>query len=152
MPDRPWKQEEREVARLLGGTRYPANSGGRVDVEGPTVIAQVKHVRTLSLAQLEDLALEMEALGAAKGKVGVLVVKRRAGKGKPTPRLIVLTEVSWHVLQGEGTRPSATRAGSPSPARREEYGPPAAYPATNIILIPVGGEHQHGQREKEEAE
>jgi len=31
MPDRQWKQEEREAARLLGGTRYPANSGGRVD-------------------------------------------------------------------------------------------------------------------------
>lgn len=95
MPDRPWKHEEREVARLLGGTRYPANSGGRVDVEAPTVVAQVKHVRRLSLVQLKALALEMEALGAARGKVGVLVVKRRAGKGRDTPRLIVMTEEAW---------------------------------------------------------
>lgn len=29
MGDRAWKQEEPQVARLLGGTRYPVNSGGR---------------------------------------------------------------------------------------------------------------------------
>ena len=67
MPDRPWKAEERQVARLLVGRRYSGNSGGRVDVEGPTTVAQVKHVRRLSLAQLETLALEMEAVGAAPG-------------------------------------------------------------------------------------
>lgn len=95
MSDRPWKQEERQVARLLGGTRYPANSGGRVDVESPTVVAQTKHVRRLSLAQLEALAREMQAVGARKGKVGLLVVKRRAGRGRDTPRLIVMTEEAW---------------------------------------------------------
>lgn len=99
VPDRPWKQEEREVARLLGGIRYPANSGGRVDVEGPTTVAQVKHIRRLSLAQLEALALEMEGIGSDRGKVGVVVVKRRAGRGRDTPRLVVLTEESWQVLQ-----------------------------------------------------
>lgn len=41
--------------------RYAANSGGRVDVEGPQVVAQVKHVRRLSLAALEALAVEVEA-------------------------------------------------------------------------------------------
>lgn len=40
MADRPWKREERDVARLVGGARFSANSGGRVDVEGPTVVAQ----------------------------------------------------------------------------------------------------------------
>ena len=96
--DRPWKQEERQVARLLGGRRYPANSGGRVDVEGPHVVAQVKHVRQLSLAQLEALALEMQAVGSERGKIGLVVVKRRAGRGQATPRLIVMTEEAWRQL------------------------------------------------------
>jgi len=93
--DRPWKAEERHVARLLGGTRYHANSGGRVDVEGPGIMAQVKHVQRLSLAQLEGLAVEMAKLGRERGKVGLVVVKRRSGRGQPTPRLVVMTEQMW---------------------------------------------------------
>ena len=100
MPDEPWKHEERAVARLLGGLRYPANSGGRVDVEGPRVLAQVKHVRRLSIAALQALALEMAELGQKRGKAGLVVVKRRAGRGQPTPRLVVLTEAAWRVLHG----------------------------------------------------
>ncbi len=95
MPDRPWKHEERQVARLLGGSRYPANSGGRLDVEGPGIVAQVKHVQRLSLAQLEALALEMGELGSQQGKVGLVVVKRRSGRGRETPRLVVMTEEMW---------------------------------------------------------
>mgnify|MGYP001566326124 CR=1 FL=1 len=33
MPDRPWKAEERQVAALFGGTRFPANTGGPVGAE-----------------------------------------------------------------------------------------------------------------------
>ena len=95
MPDKPWKATEREVARLLGGRRYPANSGGRVDVESETVVAQVKHVQRLSLAQLEALAVEKAALGQEQGKLGLVTVKRRAGRGTPTPRLVVMTEGVW---------------------------------------------------------
>ena len=95
MPDRPWKHEERAVARLLGGLRYPANSGGRVDVASARVLAQVKHVKTCSLASLEALAVEMERLGAERGKVGLVMVKRRAGVGTKTPRLVIMTETVW---------------------------------------------------------
>lgn len=102
MSDRHWKAEERAVARLLDGTRYPANSGGRVDVEGPRYIAQVKNMRVCSLAELERLALEMERLGMEQNKVGVVCIKRRGGAGRPTPRLIVLTEAVWQTL-GEST-------------------------------------------------
>ena len=90
--DKPWKQEERAVARLLHGTRYKANTGGRVDVEGPEFIAQVKHVKRMSLAQIEALALEMCDLGIQRRKEGVLVVKRRSGRGIITPRLVIMTE------------------------------------------------------------
>jgi hypothetical protein len=93
-----WKHEERHVARLLGGTRYPANSGGRVDVESPRVLAQVKHRRVCSLAELERLALELETLGRSRGKLGLVVVKRRAGRGAPTPRLVVMAEAVYRQL------------------------------------------------------
>jgi len=93
-----WKAEERNVGRMLGGARYPANQGGLVDVESPTIVAQVKHRKVASLAELERLALEMEAVGDARQKAGVVVVKRRAGKGTPTPRLVVLTERVWRRL------------------------------------------------------
>ncbi len=66
-----------------------------MDVESPTVVAQVKHVRTLSLAALEALAVEVAEIGRARGKLGLLVVKRRAGRGQETPRLIVFTEAVW---------------------------------------------------------
>ena len=74
MADKPWKATEREVARHLGSSRYPANSGGRVDVESPTLVVQVKHVQRMSLVQLETLAVEMEEIGKERGKVGVVPV------------------------------------------------------------------------------
>jgi len=74
-----WKAEERQVARMLGGKRHPANSGGRVDVT----------------KQLEELCVEMAALGQERGKMGLVTVKRRAGRGTPTPRLVVMTEGVW---------------------------------------------------------
>ncbi len=99
--DKPWKATERDVARRLGGSRYPANSGGRVDVESESLVAQVKHVQRLSLAQLELLAVEMEQIGKERGKVGVVAVKRRAGKGHSTRTLIILTEAAFLTLASE---------------------------------------------------
>ncbi len=98
MADKAWKQEERKVARLLGGQRHPANSGGRVDVESERVVAQVKNVARLSLAQLEALAVEIEQIGAEKGKVGLVVVKLRAGRGHSTKALVILTEGAFRAL------------------------------------------------------
>ena len=98
MPDRPWKHEERQVARLLGGTRYPANSGRRVDVESDRFICQVKHRRSCSLAQLEALAIELDALGRTQSKLGIVCIKRRAGRGYQTPRLIVMIEAVWCLI------------------------------------------------------
>ncbi len=120
MPDKPWKHEERQAARLIGGRRHPANSGGRIDAEASGIVVQVKHVGRLSLAQLEALAVEADQLGAQRGKVGAVVVKRRAGRGKTTPRLVVMTETAYRAMHihaerqvmaspqdfpGEGPRP-----------------------------------------------
>ncbi len=99
MPDKAWKQAERKVARIVGGHRYPANSGGLVDVESCTYVAQVKNVARLSLAQLEELALEMATLGEEQDKVGIVVVKRKGGRGRETPRLIIMAETAWRELE-----------------------------------------------------
>jgi hypothetical protein len=99
--DKPWKAEERRAAGLCGGTRFPANGGGRVDFEGSAYVGQVKHVRRLSLAGLEALAVEVASIGAAQGKAGVVVVKRRAGSGCLTTRLVVMTDDTFKRLTGK---------------------------------------------------
>ena len=93
-----WKQFERDVARLLEGKRYPANSGGRIDVESAEYVAQVKHRKTMSVPELERWATEIEQIGAEKGKTGILVVKRRAGRGQATNALGILTEAAFLAL------------------------------------------------------
>lgn len=110
MPDRAWKQAEREAAHLIGGTRYPANSGGRVDVESARYVAQVKHVKRLSLAQLERLATEIAEEGRKRSKCGLVVLKRKGGRGCKTPRLIVMTEEVWRAITAERSHTPARHA------------------------------------------
>lgn len=95
-----WKQFERDVASLLGGTRFWANSGERLDCESPTAIAQCKLVKVLSLEALTQLAEEVEAAAAPKFKAGVVAVKVRRGRGKKSPMLLVVTEATWRRMNG----------------------------------------------------
>ena len=71
-----------------------------MDIESDSWLAQCKNVRTLSLAQLEALALEMERVALQKGKLGAVVVKRSAGRGVETPHLIIVTESVWRAWNG----------------------------------------------------
>jgi hypothetical protein len=91
MTDRPWKQHERRAAALIGGRRYTANQGGFIDAESSWAVAQCKEIKILSLASLEALALEIEQQGLRRQKIGFLVIKRRAGRGVPTPTLVIMT-------------------------------------------------------------
>jgi hypothetical protein len=100
MADRSWKKMERRSAALLGGRRFWANSGATVDVESDGIVAQCKEVSRMSLAALEALALEAERQGSQRQKVGLVLVKRRAGRGRSTPTLCVLTEAAWRELCG----------------------------------------------------
>jgi hypothetical protein len=95
-----WKHRERQAAALIGGTRHPANVGGRVDCVSDGYVTQVKDVRVLSLRALETLALEMERIGTQKNKIGLVQVKRSAGRGNHTPWLMVLTEGAWRAMNG----------------------------------------------------
>ena len=90
-----WKQLEREVAKLIGGSRYPANQGGRVDCESPNFVVQVKERRSLSLEVLTQLVEEIEAIAKAKGKRGLVAVKVRRGKGRQSPILMVQSATQW---------------------------------------------------------
>lgn len=123
MPDRPWKAFERHAAALFGRARFKANTGGALDFETDGYVEQVKHVKRLSLAELEALALEMERIGVQKSppRMGVVVVKRRAGRGRKSPRLVVVTEAVWRELNGA---PSRARQRWPLSQVPGEYGDP----------------------------
>lgn len=95
MANQGWKQLERDVGKLIGGKRYPANQGGRIDVESPHYVVQVKHRRSLSLEQITQLVEEIETIGRTKGKKGLVVVKVKRGRGKPSPLLVIQTAEQW---------------------------------------------------------
>ena len=96
-----WKQHERESAELIDGRRFPANMGDRVDIESDWAVGQCKEVKSLSLVALSALAVEMHEIGAAKSKVGVVIVKASLGSGRKSPRLVVLHEDAWRVIREE---------------------------------------------------
>jgi len=103
MSDKPWKQFERDMGRLLGGTRFWANSGESVDCEGPVFLAQCKHVKSMSLNALAELAEQAEYDGKKRTKlvkglevvddprIGVVGIKTRPGRGKKSTTLVVMT-------------------------------------------------------------
>jgi len=100
MSDKPWKAFERRAGAILGGTRCWANSGESIDVESHAFVCQVKNVQKCSLAELEALAMEAERQGDQRSKVGLVCIKRRAGSGKATPALIVMTEHAFRAMSG----------------------------------------------------
>lgn len=95
-----WKHRERQAAAIIKGKRHPANQGGLVDCESDAYCVQVKERKTLSLAALEALALEIERVAFQKTKHGLVMVKRSAGRGKETPWLVVMTEGVFRELNG----------------------------------------------------
>src|SRR5262245_47529441 len=101
---RGWKDFERQVAEVIGGRRFWANAGEALDCESDGVVAQAKLVRVCSLAELTRLAEQAERDGRVKQKIGVVVIKLRAGRGRPTPILFVQTLSMWVEQHGE-TRP-----------------------------------------------
>ena len=95
-----WKQMERNVGKLIGGKRYPANQGGRVDVESDEYVVQCKERKTLSLEALTQLVEEIEGIAATKGKQGIVAVKVRRGTGRPSPILFIQSGTQWYKQNG----------------------------------------------------
>ena len=113
-----WKAFERDVAALLGGKRFWANSGEALDVESEGFVAQCKEVKTCSLAALTDLAETAERQGTVKLKAGVVAIRGKRGPGRPkSPILVVMTEATFRYLHGypvdvvANATPTAARGG-----------------------------------------
>ncbi len=70
------------------------------DFTSGVFLGRPKHVRRLSLVQLEASAVGLEQAAVRVSKAGVAEVKRKAGPGHQTPRLIVITEAVWCRLTG----------------------------------------------------
>lgn len=115
-----WKKFERDVAALLGGKRFWANSGERLDVESDTAIAQCKLVKQMSLAELTALAEEVEREAAPKFKAGVVAVKLRRGRGRSSPMLLVVTEATWRRMNGGADDCARGMVGGESPSQGRE--------------------------------
>ena len=95
-----WKRAERDAASILHGRRFPASTGGAVDVESSGYVVQVKNRRTFSQKQLEAAVLEIDRVAQQKRKQGMVMTKRSAGKGKETPWLITVSAATWRELNG----------------------------------------------------
>ena len=112
MPDAKWKAFERDVAAMIAGKRYPANSGHDIDCEGPTTVAQCKLVSRLSLEELTRLAENISAQGAALAKTGIVVVKQKRGMGNKSPALVVVTMETWQRFMSQAWA-NVAAAGAP---------------------------------------
>jgi hypothetical protein len=78
------------------GTYVPATYTSDVHGRPPSFTERgttVEQEMTRSLT-----AMEMERSGQPRGKVGLRVLKRRAGRGQETLRLVVMTETAWRAL------------------------------------------------------
>jgi hypothetical protein len=98
------KDEVRSAAALMGAHRVPRAFGGALDFRGARWLGQVAHARTLSLAELERRALDMERQAFTRGRLGALVVKRRGDPTEETPRLVVVTEATWRRFHARYTQ------------------------------------------------
>ena len=81
---------ERLVAARFGEQRYPADTGGPIDVEG-TCVWSAKHVQVLSLAALSRECQAIAAQGTLKGKPGLVAAKVRQGRGAPSEPIVAMT-------------------------------------------------------------
>jgi hypothetical protein len=71
------KQDERDVARIMGGERHPADTGGDEDVSHPLFAIQVKGGKTVVTQVMRDGMASAQR--AAGDKLPALVTVDRRG-------------------------------------------------------------------------
>lgn len=87
VPNKPWKDTERRIARYLGTERNPgsgaANTGTRSDTKHPDLYVEIKHgaVAELGWVAAERLFEKTRARAAAEGKEPVLVLHAKGTGG-----------------------------------------------------------------------
>lgn len=112
-----WKKFETSVARTLQGRRFWANSGEAIDVESDRFVVQCKNVARMSLKELTDLCEVAGEQGEARGKIGMVAVKLRAGMGIRSSTVYAMTERSLAALldKNEASRVSRGREAASDP-------------------------------------
>ena len=88
-----WKAIERAVSVLVNGKRT-WNSDEDVDVVTDGFAIECKHLKAPTVAECELYLLHNRPKAAKMGLHSALVVKRKAGRGRPSPFLAIfeLTE------------------------------------------------------------
>lgn len=84
-----WKEIERTVAALTGGVRT-WNSDDDIDVLTEDYAIEVKNRKAPTVSQIEAWLRHNEKKAAGRGLKNALVIKRKAGRGFPTPYLLVI--------------------------------------------------------------
>ena len=82
MTEKRWKRKEREVARMLGGTRNVEKGVPQPDVEGPDFVAQVKDRHRLPNYVIAGLADAMAHATVKKKQFPLLVLTTPTMKAK----------------------------------------------------------------------
>ena len=73
------KQDERDVARILGGTRHPADTGGPEDVSHPEYAIQVKGGSAVVTETMREALGSARAAAVGTGKLPAVVLVDRRG-------------------------------------------------------------------------
>lgn len=103
------KQDERDVARIIGGKRHPADSGGHEDIEHSELAIQVKGGGTCVTEIMRVGMASAKAAGAVSGKLPALVLVDR--RGTRLQRYIVFDLAQWCDYHGYGPCPTCNGTG-----------------------------------------
>lgn len=80
MPDKPWKQFERRIAKLFGGKRrgsdFRSETSGKDDIIHPVYSIETKLLSRPSFSDLQD-AVEQAERNSPPTKVPLAIVKRK---------------------------------------------------------------------------
>lgn len=82
---------ELECAEFIGGWRYPADTGGPVDVESELCVGQSRKRKGMSHPTLSQLATKIETIGFERRKLGVVLHQVPPGRGKQSVKMITMT-------------------------------------------------------------
>lgn len=92
------KQDERDVARIIGGKRHPADSGGCEDIEHPELCIQVKGgLRVINDTVRNGLQAARSGAQGTSKLPAVVVVDR---SGTRIRRFIVFGLEDWAAYHG----------------------------------------------------
>lgn len=95
------KQDERDVARILGGKRHPADSGGAEDVAHGWLTIQVKGGATVTTAPLRDGLAAAQSCNPPGKLACVVLIDRRGTRLKRYIAFELEEFAGWNGIQGQ---------------------------------------------------